>query len=72
MRVAKNNDLEVFLGIFQIGHFWVVIEFGENFTVRARKFRCMISTKRLRIKDDLEASHKILQIDNLLGRNCVK
>ena len=32
----------------------------------------IISTLRPAENDDLEASHTIMQIDYLLGRNCVK
>ena len=61
VRVAKIDDLEVSLGIFRISH---LLRMGlcENFTVRARKFRSMISTIRLVENNNSEACDSILKL----------
>ena len=61
-RVAKIDDLEVSLGIFRISHLLGLMGLCENFTVRARKFRSMISTIRLVENNNSEACDSILQL----------
>ena len=53
IRVAKHDDLQVCDSIFsKLAIFWVVMALSENFTVRPRKCRCMISTLRLDENND--------------------
>ena len=53
IRVAKHDDLQVCDSIFsKLAIFWVVMGLSENFTVRPRKCRCMISTLRLDENND--------------------
>ena len=52
--------------------FYVVICLSKNFPWESQNDAVMISTIRPAEGDDLEASHTILQIDHLLGSNCVK
>ena len=62
VRVAKIDDLEVSLGIFRISHLLGRMGLCENFTVRVRKFRSMISTIRLVENNNAEACDSILQL----------
>ena len=53
IRVAKHDDLQVCDSIFsKLAIFWVVMGLSENFTVRPRKCRFMISTLRLDENND--------------------
>ena len=62
VRVAKIDDLEVSLGIFRISHLLGRMGLCESFTVRARKFRSMISTIRLVENNNSEACDSILKL----------
>ena len=66
--------LSLFGGVSHYLSNWPIfgLALSENFTVRAPKYRFMISTIRLAENNDTEARDNILHTDHLLGRDGVR